>query len=187
MLAERKWRYKGGNIPSSPFLIVCPVNLHNQWIRELERFLQWKTFDVFPYVAKYRTRTNWWDHIFTKSMHAAHHQIILATDTVRSILYLRTIHSVLISVGQAVQDDACLMYLDVIRDVGGEPKQLAAFSSRSEKTIYGHEYLGVILNEAHSARKFNKIHTAFCALRKCSQSIVAMTATPVMTKFQVRH
>ena len=37
---HKKWQARDGNIPSLPFVISCPVNLHNQWTRELERFLK---------------------------------------------------------------------------------------------------------------------------------------------------
>ena len=78
------------------------------------------------------------------------------------------------------------MFIDLVRDVEGNIKYSPAFSSRAKSTLFGYQYLLVVMDEAHSARKFNKIHTAYHGLRQQSRAIVAMTATPVMTKLQVR-
>ncbi|KIK12890.1 hypothetical protein PISMIDRAFT_38574, partial [Pisolithus microcarpus 441] len=50
--ANLKWQGKDGNIPDLPFLIVCPVSLHHQWQREIERFLKRSAFDVLPYLQR---------------------------------------------------------------------------------------------------------------------------------------
>ena len=86
---------------------------------------------------------------------------------------------------QALQDDASSIFLDVIRNVGDEPRQAPAYPNRVSTTLYGRRYLSMIMDEAHTARKLNKVHTAACALRTMSAGVIAMTATPVMTKLQV--
>jgi len=53
-------------------------------------------------------------------------------------------------------------------------------------TVYGRKYSFFIMDEAHSARKHNGAHLAARALRERSALMVAMTATPVTTKPQVR-
>ena len=86
---------------------------------------------------------------------------------------------------QALQDDASAIFLDSIRNVGDEPRRAAAYPTRVSTTLYDRRYLTMIMDEAHTARKLNKIHTAACALRSISSNLIAMTATPVMTKLQV--
>lgn len=182
--AGKKWQGKDGNIPSQPFIISCPVNLHSQWTRELERFLKRHSFDILPYIGKLATRGDWWDKILTQSLHQPHHRIILATESVSlRPSYFECSNSELCY--QAIQDDASVIFVDFIRDVEGNLRKSVAYASRAKKTIYGRDYLGLIIDEAHVARKFNKIHTAYYALRKQSLCLVAMTATPVMTKLQV--
>lgn len=88
---------------------------------------------------------------------------------------------------QAIQDDASVMFVDLVRDVEGEVRHSAAYLSRVKKTIYRRSYLALIIDEAHTARKFNKLHTAYQALCKQSETLIVMTATPVMTKLQVSY
>ncbi|KIK23571.1 hypothetical protein PISMIDRAFT_100380 [Pisolithus microcarpus 441] len=47
--------------------------------------------------------------------------------------------------------------------------------------VFEHDFLGVIVDEAHKARKFNKFHQAMYALGKKSATMIVMSATPVMT------
>lgn len=61
----------------------------------------------------------------------------------------------------------------------------SSMSSIGPTTVFGHKFAFFIMDEAHLARKFNKLHTAVCCLREQSASMIAMTATPVMTKLQV--
>ena len=88
--ANKWWHDKKGNIPSAPFIIVCPVNLHNQWTCEIEWFLKRNTFNIFPYVRKHMTHCQWWEDVYMKGFHEPHHQIVLAMDSV-STCYLSAI------------------------------------------------------------------------------------------------
>ena len=45
------------NLPDRPHLIIVPVPLHTQWMRELHRFLQYGGFDVMPYTHGYNAET----------------------------------------------------------------------------------------------------------------------------------
>ncbi|KAF9220462.1 hypothetical protein BS17DRAFT_852177 [Gyrodon lividus] len=65
-----------GNIPNLPHIIICPVNLRNQWEYEIKRFLKLASFDLFPYVGHCNKRKNWW---FEKSIQQNSQCIILAT------------------------------------------------------------------------------------------------------------
>jgi len=53
-------------------------------------------------------------------------------------------------------------------------------------TIYGQQWLISAIDEAHNVRNLNHAYFASISLRMQSQFIVAMTATPVNTKLQVR-
>ncbi|KAI6008989.1 P-loop containing nucleoside triphosphate hydrolase protein [Pisolithus microcarpus] len=163
--ANLKWQGKDGNIPDLPFLIVCPVSLHHQWQREIERFLKRSAFDVLPYLQRLSKRRDWWTQVKAKSRQHPHRQIILATDT-------------------AIQDDGTSVFLDLLHHVEDEPKRAPAFHNLSPRTVFGHKFLGLIVDEAHKARKFNKFHQAVHALRKRSATMIAMSATPVMTHLQ---
>ncbi|KAI6029961.1 hypothetical protein BKA83DRAFT_4489870 [Pisolithus microcarpus] len=163
--ANLKWQGKDGNIPDLPFLIVCPVSLHHQWQREIERFLKRSAFDVLPYLQRLSKRRDWWTQVKAKSRQHPHRQLILATDT-------------------AIQDDGTSVFLDLLHHVEDEPKCAPAFHNLSPRTVFGHEFLGVIIDEAHKARKLNKFHQAVHALRKQSATMIAMSATPVLTHLQ---
>ncbi|KAI5984880.1 P-loop containing nucleoside triphosphate hydrolase protein [Pisolithus albus] len=163
--ANLKWQGKDGNIPDLPFLIVCPVSLHHQWQCEIERFLQRSTFDVLPYLQRLSKRRTWWTQVKAKSCQQPHRQIILATD-------------------MAIQDDGTSVFLDLLHHVEDDLKRAPAFHKLSPSTVFGQEFLGLIVNEAHKARKFNKFHQAVHALREQSATMIAMSATPVMTHLQ---
>lgn len=44
----------------------------------------------------------------------------------------------------------------------------------------------MFMDEAHGGRKYNMVHVACRELRKKAVALVALTATPVTTKAQVR-
>ncbi|KAI6029955.1 P-loop containing nucleoside triphosphate hydrolase protein [Pisolithus microcarpus] len=157
-----KWQGKEANIPDLPFLVVCLVSLHHQWQCEIEWFLQRSTFDVLPYLQRLNKRRDWWIQVKAKSQQQAHRQIILATDT-------------------AIQDDGMAVFLDLLHHVEDEPKHAPAYHHLSPRMVFEHDFLGVIVDEAHKARKFNKFHQAMYALGKKSATMIVMSATPVMT------
>jgi superfamily II DNA or RNA helicase len=86
---------------------------------------------------------------------------------------------------QALQDDASAIFLNSMGNVEEEPKRAAAYVTRVSTTLYDRQYLTMIMDEAHVARKLNKVHTAAYALHSVSANIIAMTTTPVMSKLQV--
>jgi hypothetical protein len=50
--AGQKFTGHEGNIPDLPHIVVCPVNLKDQWQHEMERFLNPFSFDILLYVGK---------------------------------------------------------------------------------------------------------------------------------------
>jgi len=71
-----------GNIPDVPHIIVCPVNLKDQWQREMERFLIPSSFDILPYVGKLEGRSGWWTTLYGHSVQPHLRRIVLATVSV---------------------------------------------------------------------------------------------------------
>ncbi|KAG1717478.1 P-loop containing nucleoside triphosphate hydrolase protein [Suillus lakei] len=161
--AQRSYKKSGGNIPDLPSVIMSPPNLQHQWMSEIQRYLRRATFDVLPYSGKYGARLEWWEKAWTKCQQPPVRRIILATTN-------------------AAQDDAATVFIENDKDSYGKPTAGARFGRLSPNTLFGHDYNVTLFDEAHCARKYNKVHVAARGLQERSHSIVAMTATPVTTK-----
>ncbi|KAI6041178.1 hypothetical protein EDC04DRAFT_2893393 [Pisolithus marmoratus] len=127
--------------------------------------LKWQGKDGNIPDLPFLIRRDWWTQVKAKSQQQPHWQIILATDT-------------------AIQDDGMSVFLDLLHHVEDEPKPTLVYHHLSPRTVFGHEFLRLIIDEAHKARKFNKFHQAVHALCKQSATMIAMSATPVMTHLQ---
>ncbi|KAG2063373.1 hypothetical protein BDR04DRAFT_1038198 [Suillus decipiens] len=161
--ASRKCVKTGGNLPDLPAIIVCPPNLQHQWTSEIERYLRRATFDVLPYFGKYHNRKDWWSKAWDECQQPLRRRIVLATTL-------------------AIQDDASTIFGDGPREDLGHPRKTARYDQIHRNTIYGHHFCMLIVDEAHVARKYNKVHLALRGLLERCMAIVAMTATPVTTK-----
>ncbi|KIO00769.1 hypothetical protein M404DRAFT_151725 [Pisolithus tinctorius Marx 270] len=80
--AGLKFNTPDGNVPDLSHVIVCPVNLKQQWESEIRRFLVPASFDLFPYTGRLDSRSAWWTELFTVSKQPLCQRIILATQTV---------------------------------------------------------------------------------------------------------
>ncbi|KAI5993055.1 hypothetical protein F5J12DRAFT_698839, partial [Pisolithus orientalis] len=49
--AGQKFNTPDGNVPDLSHVIVCPVNLKQQWESEIQCFLVPASFDLFPYTS----------------------------------------------------------------------------------------------------------------------------------------
>ncbi|KAF8422282.1 P-loop containing nucleoside triphosphate hydrolase protein [Boletus edulis BED1] len=163
--ADRKFTSPDGNVPDLPYVIVCPVNLREQWHAEIKRFLAFATFDILPYVGRFHARKTWWETLFQKSEQPKINRIILATFS-------------------AIQDDASICYDRAGKAEMGKPLESARFAKNALNTLFGHQYTLLAVDEAHAARKHNVAHTAVRALKEKAKVLVAMTATPVTTRPQ---
>ncbi|KAG2335631.1 hypothetical protein BDR05DRAFT_898054 [Suillus weaverae] len=161
--AQRSYKKSGGNIPDLPTVIMSPPNLQHQWMSEIQRYLRRATFDVLPYSGKYGARSEWWGKAWTQCKQPPVRRIILATTN-------------------AAQDDAATVFVENDRDSYGKPIAGARFGRLGSNTLFGHDYNVTFFDEAHCARKYNKVHVAARGLQERSHSMVAMTATPVTTK-----
>ena len=66
------------------------------------------------------------------------------------------IHLIDLSQTQAIQDNSSLMFIDLIRDVEGNIKYSLVFSSCAKSTLFGYQYLLMVMDEAHSMRNLTK-------------------------------
>ncbi|KAG2045912.1 hypothetical protein BDR06DRAFT_900013 [Suillus hirtellus] len=153
----------GGNVPDLPTVIICPPNLQHQWTSEIERYLRRATFDLLPYIGKYDNRKDWWSKAWDECQQPLRRRVVLATTL-------------------AIQDDATTIFSDGPREDPGCPRQTARYDQAHRNTIYGGHFSMLIVDEAHVARKYNKVHLALRGLLERCMAIVAMTATPVTTK-----
>ncbi|KAG1792547.1 P-loop containing nucleoside triphosphate hydrolase protein [Suillus variegatus] len=153
----------GGNIPDLPTVIMSPPNLQHQWMSEIQRYLRRATFDVLPYAGKYTARSQWWTMAWSKCQQPSIRRIILATTN-------------------AAHDDAVTVFIDGERDSYGQPVASPRFERTAPSTLFGRGYNVTFFDEAHCARKYNKVHIAARGLQERSHLMVAMTATPVTTK-----
>ncbi|CCM06798.1 uncharacterized protein FIBRA_09098 [Fibroporia radiculosa] len=175
---------KDGNLTNKPPIFVVLVNLFAQVQAEMHHYLEKDAFDLFMYAGSVDTQQQFWtDKVFGRSKHALHHRIILATST-------------------AVQSDADKCFATkkdkwVAPSTGAKSRRWAPKTvyghkfglcvideSRrwAPKTVYGREFGLCVIDEAHLGRTMNKLFTASMCLGERSRAVVAMTATPVLTK-----
>jgi hypothetical protein len=69
------------DLQRGPTIIVVPVTLHNQWLLELQHWLEQGAFDIFPYtqVKDNANKAFFWDEVYEKSKCPPERRIILAT------------------------------------------------------------------------------------------------------------
>ncbi|KAG2134716.1 P-loop containing nucleoside triphosphate hydrolase protein [Suillus cothurnatus] len=161
--ASRTCVKTGGNLPDLPTVIVCPPNLQHQWTIEIERYLRRGTFDVLPYVGKYETRKDWWSKACDRCQQPLRRRVVLATTL-------------------AIQHDTSTLFSNGPPEDPGYPKKTPRYEHVHRNTIYGQQFCMLFVDEAHAARKYNKVHLAVRGLLERCMAIVAMTATPVTTK-----
>lgn len=64
---------------------------------------------------------------------------------------------------------------------------IAPAAKSSLETIFNRKFLVTAVDEFHNARNQGRTHWGSWALRKGSQCFIGMTATPVLTRPQVRY
>ncbi|KAG2336037.1 hypothetical protein BDR05DRAFT_897311 [Suillus weaverae] len=161
--SQRCHQKTGNNIPDLPTVIMSPPNLQHQWMSEIQRYLRRATFDVLPYEGKYTARSQWWTMAWSKCQQPPIRRIILATTN-------------------ATHDDAATVFIESGRDSYGQPMVSPRFERTGPSTLFGRGYNVTFFDEAHCARKYNKVHIAARGLQERSHLMVAMTATPVTTQ-----
>jgi hypothetical protein len=85
---------------------------------------------------------------------------------------------------QAIVDDAVCIFDEGTGKHAGTAIPTSRYAANGRKTVFGREYSLLVIDEAHEARKYNKLHLAARQLRTQSKAIIAMTATTVTTKPQ---
>ncbi|GBE89337.1 hypothetical protein SCP_1503450 [Sparassis crispa] len=151
-----------GNFDARPSLIAVPANLIPQWEAEIKRYLLKRDFDVVLYLNKLKSRENWWQEVYAKSLHDPSHRIVLASVT-------------------ALQDDArATLTINTPRwDV---PVQHFRFATHGALTLFATKWGVFILDEGHEIRTLNWTYIAARFLMEISAMGIVLTATPVMTR-----
>ncbi|EED77154.1 predicted protein, partial [Postia placenta Mad-698-R] len=121
--------------------------------------------DLLPYTGTHKSRSKWWDDVYAKSHHSPSRRIILATHTAMS----------------SDSEVAFRLADKKMRDARkhGDVREKGRYRA---STLYGHKFGVFALDESHVVRTLNTIYTAARQLRIQSETMVALTATPVMTK-----
>ena len=72
------------NLPEACHLIVCPVNLRDQWMGELHRFVEYGVIGLLPYqgACTEGNRKVFWEQFYAMKV-PMDRRVILATNQVR--------------------------------------------------------------------------------------------------------
>ncbi|KAF8074473.1 P-loop containing nucleoside triphosphate hydrolase protein [Lyophyllum atratum] len=162
--------YLGGkrNIPSAPHLILCPGTLVPQWVSELKVFFQRKKVEILVYDSQTDAAQFWGlEGPVQKSAHEARSIIIVAS------------HSVLFK-----EMNDCHMASK--KKKGARPWDMpkARPSQTFVDTLFGQEFLIVVVDEAHHMRNAGRKHSAILRLLQQAKIRLIMTATPLHTSFK---
>ncbi|KAI6116727.1 hypothetical protein EDD16DRAFT_1458631, partial [Pisolithus croceorrhizus] len=98
-------------------------------------------FNILPYLSHLGSCKDWWTTLYDQS-HQLHIQCII------------------LAVNSAIQADANAIFQAGEKDQPGAAKPTSQLPSLSPSTLYSHWYRFFIVDEAHSAQKYNAIHMA---------------------------
>ncbi|KAG1737029.1 P-loop containing nucleoside triphosphate hydrolase protein [Suillus lakei] len=162
-----QWRSDAPNIPDLPVILVIPANLIHQFTSELHRYLRRGSFDILPYQGIWSSRPLWWKNIWTMPRLPEGRRILIIPP-------------------KALESD-----FDHVLEANNltptqSPRQRASYSAEACATVYGRRFLLVGADEAQNLRNVKKSYWALFALRQRSESIAAMTATPITNRPMVR-
>ncbi|KAF7771865.1 hypothetical protein Agabi119p4_6176 [Agaricus bisporus var. burnettii] len=158
--------YLGGDetIPSLPHLILCPGTIAAQWVSELKTlFLPWSV-DIFTYDSRVDSPWFWGQEgPIRTSKHKAHNRIVVAT------------HSAIFAEFKKLHNP--------IRRKDSRPWLIpsTAPSKTVKGTIFGQDFLSIIVDEAHHMRNPGNKHVSTLRLLRQARIKVIMTATPLHT------
>ncbi|TFY53992.1 hypothetical protein EVJ58_g9128 [Rhodofomes roseus] len=151
--------YRGaGNTPDRPNLIIVPVALEHQVLRETHRYVRPKTFDLMSYTSTVRVpgkAKSFWT-VVDSFAQPPHRQIILATNTA------------IAADGAALYNKPTVVPTKKPWDAGPTP------SSTGSGGV-------MIVDEIHILRSLNQKFLAVRTLRDQCGGMIGMTATPTMT------
>jgi hypothetical protein len=131
-------------------------------------------------------RQDWWMEYPPMCKNGPGRSLLITTPKVsRSTPPLGFSITDILPVFQALQSDFdAVLQADKMNPTSLPMKQ-ASFDQNSPKTLYGHEFLITMIDEAHFCRTHNKAYFASFGIMERSKCKVAMTATPVISRPQV--
>lgn len=169
-------------------MVVVPASLRNQVIAEFLRFLRHGEFAVLPLTGMLRARREYWSTLDKKCPNPAGRRIIVTSSNVSYFvelyLFVDMDAKILFRVQPIQSDFNQVMRVSESGPIHS-PQQTEAFESEGRQTIYGQKFTLVAMDEAHDCRKTNRTFHALCGLRDCSDTFIAMTATPLISGLEV--
>ncbi|KAJ3564613.1 hypothetical protein NP233_g8186 [Leucocoprinus birnbaumii] len=165
VISERPYLGTKASVPKLPHLIVCPGTLTNQWISEIKTLFVKHAVDIFVYDSQTNSKAFWGPSgPLTSSNHPLQNCIIVAT------------HS-------AVWNDFRLLHNPVTTGVNSRPWDIprAKLPTGVTNTIFGQQFLSIIVDEAHHMRNVGNRHAAILRLLDQGNARIIMTATPLLT------
>ncbi|KAJ3517571.1 hypothetical protein NMY22_g13940 [Coprinellus aureogranulatus] len=172
-------RYFGAHkrIPNEAILIIAPGTLIDQWFQELHTLLKVHSVDILAYPSSSKQeRVKFWsnDGIFKASSHRRRNVIIIAN---HSTLFAE--YRLLYKCGKEFKD------LKTPRKVPWEsPPKASTHDANLSSTLYGQNFLLVIIDEAHFCRNPGPQHSAALEITSSARthSRLILTATPLQTR-----
>lgn len=158
-------------LPNLPHVIVVPGTVIDQWQSEIKTLFIAKSFDVLVYSSNKTERELFWAPTgpFHRSLHEPANRIILVSES-------------------ALQNDFTSVYAlieptDQSDGLPWDPPQRRPTASFN-KTLYGHKYLSITVDEGHHFRNPGMKHMGALTLLQRAQLRFVMSGTPLQTSNQ---
>jgi hypothetical protein len=191
--AGRQWRPDSPNIPDAPSIVVLPVSLVNQFVSEFHVYIQPGTFDLMLYLGTWHLRRQWWTDIYPRSKQSFIQRVVVATSsvsepTLHCARFCKSLGSrslPLFLSQKAIESDLdCVLEFENSAPTSS-PLPKAAFASLGSTTVFGYQWLVDAGDEVQRYRNVRRGYWSMYGVRERSETMVAMTATPVTTRTMV--
>ncbi|KAG6876903.1 hypothetical protein C0993_012196 [Termitomyces sp. T159_Od127] len=152
-------------VPSLPHLIICPGTLMPQWGSEIKSLLVFHAVDIFFYDGSVPSDQFWGPTgAFQSSEHKLHNRIVIASHSIITKDFMATHSTIPKRKKQKVM-----------------PWEIPNPRKDLSNTIFGQNFLVVIVDEAHNYRNAGNKHISVLRVLKNAAIRLPMTATPLHT------
>ncbi|KAF5347355.1 hypothetical protein D9756_010004 [Leucocoprinus leucothites] len=158
IINDRPFLRGNRSLPSLPHLIFCPGTLIPQWVSELKILFTPHSVDIFVYDGQVNSQVFWGPSgPIRSSLHAPYHVFIIAS------------HS-------TVFNDFRKRHMPLKRGKSARPWVIPNPKSEGilEDTIFAHEFLTIVVDEAHLMRNAGNKHVATLRLLKQAKDIASL-------------